>query len=59
MDEWADYEPEVIELKSSSTSGSTIWTRTTCWSARTGTPDLEGQELEPIELAKALVELDA
>ena len=59
VDEWADYEPEVIELE----EFLDIWINDLDeddvlvgpnWNA-----DLEGQELEPIELAKALVELDA
>lgn len=59
VDEWADYEPEVIELE----EFLDIWINDLNeddvligpnWNA-----DLEGQELEPIELAKALVELDA
>ena len=59
VDEWADYEPEVIELE----EFLDIWINDLDeddvlvgpnWNA-----DLEGQELEPIELAKALVALDA
>ena len=59
VDEWADYEPEVIDLE----EFLDIWINDLDeddvlvgpnWNA-----DLEGQELEPIELAKALVELDA
>ena len=59
VDEWANYEPEVIELE----EFLDIWINDLDeddvlvgpnWNA-----DLEGQELEPIELAKALVELDA
>ncbi len=59
VDEWEDYEPEVIELE----EFLDIWINDLDeddvlvgpnWNA-----DLEGQELEPIELAKALVELDA
>lgn len=59
VDEWADYEPEVIELE----EFLDIWINDLDeddvlvgpnWNA-----DLEGQELEPIELAKELVELDA
>ena len=37
VDRWADYEPEVIELESSWTSGSTIWTDDVLV-GRTGTP---------------------
>ena len=59
VDEWADYEPEVIDLE----EFLDIWINDLDeddvlvgpnWNA-----DLEGQGLEPIELAKALVELDA
>ncbi len=59
VDEWADYEPEAIELE----EFLDIWINDLDddevlvgpnWNA-----DLEGKELEPIELAKALVELDA
>ena len=59
VDEWADYEPEVIELE----EFLDIWINDLDEDDVLGGPnwnaDLEGQELEPIELAKALVELDA
>ena len=47
VDEWADYEPEVIDLESFSISGSTIWMKTMYWSARTGTPIWKAKSSNP------------
>ncbi|MFG0832057.1 DUF2750 domain-containing protein [Aeromonas bivalvium] len=59
VDEWADYEPELIDLE----EFLDIWIgdldEDDVLVGPNWNGDLEGQELEPIELAKALVELDA